>query len=239
MEKYITYIVIILLLGGGFFLFFTCEYFQDFHAKSRVDEVVNDFVVVQELRKSIDVPVDSNDRVLAKTDDISTPERVSLYSAERITKKPFGIFVSPQNSLVQPERFRGYHTGTDFEVFDDEYDIDVVVTAVCDGPVVMTQRVGGYGGVLVQECFFDDQITRVLYGHLDLSSIVPMQGNTLYVDDIIGVLGAHESIQTDGERKHLHLSIHKGQNNDVRGYVQSKNMLDQWIDPCSVLSCTK
>jgi hypothetical protein len=28
----------------------------------------------------------------------------------RVTKKPFGIFVTPQNSPVQPERFRGFHT---------------------------------------------------------------------------------------------------------------------------------
>ncbi|MGE5392302.1 MAG: hypothetical protein ACM3NH_00970 [Candidatus Saccharibacteria bacterium] len=33
---------------------------------------------------------------------------------ERVTKKPFGIFVSPGHSPVDPERFRGYHTGTDF-----------------------------------------------------------------------------------------------------------------------------
>lgn len=39
---------------------------------------------------------------------------------ERITKKPFGVFVTPQNSPVNPERFRGYHTGTDFEVFENE-----------------------------------------------------------------------------------------------------------------------
>src|SRR3989344_6907506 len=34
---------------------------------------------------------------------------------ERITKKPFGIFITPQNSPIKPERFSGYHTGVDVE----------------------------------------------------------------------------------------------------------------------------
>src|SRR5579863_6635904 len=33
----------------------------------------------------------------------------------RVTKKPFGIYVTPQNSPVQPEKFTGFHTGIDFE----------------------------------------------------------------------------------------------------------------------------
>jgi hypothetical protein len=37
---------------------------------------------------------------------------------EEITKKPFGIFINPETSPVQPERFRGYHTGVDVEVVD-------------------------------------------------------------------------------------------------------------------------
>ena len=38
----------------------------------------------------------------------------------RITKKPFGIFITTQNSPVQPERFSGYHTGVDVEYKDAE-----------------------------------------------------------------------------------------------------------------------
>lgn len=37
---------------------------------------------------------------------------------KRITKKPFGIYITPQNSPVQPERFTGYHTGVDVEYED-------------------------------------------------------------------------------------------------------------------------
>jgi len=52
-------------------------------------------------------------------------------AAERVSKKPFGIFITPQNSPVQPEKFRGYHTGADFEIFSDELDANVPVTAEC------------------------------------------------------------------------------------------------------------
>src|SRR3989338_10346295 len=41
-------------------------------------------------------------------------------SSERVTKKPFGKYITPADSPVQPERFSGYHTGADFEVFSNE-----------------------------------------------------------------------------------------------------------------------
>src|SRR5438105_4096773 len=41
-------------------------------------------------------------------------------SLSRVTKKPFGIYITPQNSPVQPEKFKGYHTGVDFETTADE-----------------------------------------------------------------------------------------------------------------------
>ena len=49
---------------------------------------------------------------------------------QRITKKPFGIFVSPSHSPIQPEKFMGYHTGTDFETFPSEKASDVVVSRI-------------------------------------------------------------------------------------------------------------
>ncbi|PIX90274.1 MAG: hypothetical protein COZ29_00885, partial [Candidatus Moranbacteria bacterium CG_4_10_14_3_um_filter_45_9] len=48
-------------------------------------------------------------------------------ASERVTKKPFGILIKKATSPVQQERFSGYHTGTDFETFPDESDIDVSV----------------------------------------------------------------------------------------------------------------
>jgi len=39
----------------------------------------------------------------------------------RITKKPFGVYITPETSPVQPEKFTGYHTGVDVEFVDLEY----------------------------------------------------------------------------------------------------------------------
>lgn len=64
---------------------------------------------------------------------------------ERVTKKPFGSYVTPKKFSVQPERFTGYHTGADFEIFADEKDKAVQVKAVCAGKLIAKQRVTGYG----------------------------------------------------------------------------------------------
>jgi hypothetical protein len=150
--------------------------------------------------------------------------------ATRIAKKPFGIFVSPGHSPVSPERFTGYHTGTDFETFANEKDSDVSVSAVCAGNVLFTGWVKGYGGVLVQSCSLEGKPVTVLYGHLRSSSIVPRKGDAVSVGGKIAVLGTGLSTETDGERKHLHLSVHRGSSIDFRGYAQTQQELDQWID---------
>ena len=151
---------------------------------------------------------------------------------ERVTKKPFGIFITPQTSPVQPERFRGYHTGVDFEVFPEEIDKDVTVKAVCSGKVLVKRRASGYGGVLVQSCNLDNNDITVLYGHLNLNSIVLKVGDKIKAGAEIGFLGKNKSTETDSERKHLHLSFHKGAEVDIRGYVQQQDELVNWIDPC-------
>src|SRR5579859_5107314 len=63
----------------------------------------------------------------------------------RITKKPFGIYITPQNSPVQPERFHGYHTGTDFETFPAEQNVDVPIYAACAGKLLRKDYESGYG----------------------------------------------------------------------------------------------
>ncbi len=148
----------------------------------------------------------------------------------RITKKMFGTYVTPQNSPVQPERFRGYHTGTDFETFPDEAKTDVAVKAICDGTALYHDWVSGYGGVFIQSCTYDNQPVTVLYGHLDADAIVPNKGVSVHTGDFIGTLGEGYTRQTDGERKHLHLSIHKGTTIELKGYVQTAQELDQWIN---------
>lgn len=153
-------------------------------------------------------------------------------SGERVTKKPFGKRVDPENSPVSPERFRGYHTGVDFEIFSSEAGSDVKVASVCSGTVVAKRFVSGYGGTLAQTCELDGQVLTILYGHLRIESITPNVGDKVRSGDVIALLGDDKSRQTDGERKHLHLGFRKGPEIDWRGYVTDRKYLDAWTDPC-------
>ncbi len=155
-------------------------------------------------------------------------------AAERITKKTFGTFVTPQNSPVKPEKFRGYHTGTDFEIFPEELNADVAVKAVCDGKVAQKRYASGYGGVLVENCERDGQPITVVYGHLKLAGISKKIGDSLSQGEEIGILGKAYSQETSGERKHLHLGAHKGSSVNILGYVQKESDLSAWLDPCSL-----
>lgn len=168
----------------------------------------------------------------------SQEEKLEIFSApldrsgERVAKKPFGIFITPQNSPVQPEKFSGFHTGTDFEIFPEEEKSDVSVRAVCSGRIEMKKYATGYGGVAVQSCFLDGEDITVVYGHLKLNSIRVKVGDELRAGDEIGILGAAYSPETSGERKHLHLGFHRGKSFNILGYVQNKDELSGWIDPC-------
>jgi murein DD-endopeptidase MepM/ murein hydrolase activator NlpD len=147
-----------------------------------------------------------------------------------VTKKPFGIKVSPSHSPVSPERFSGYHTGVDFEILAGEENSDVPVSAICDGRVLVARRVSGYGGVLVQSCTIDNRAVTVLYGHLKLSRIKLKSGDTIKTAEHIGILGAAYSYDTDGERKHLHLGIRKDDKIVYLGYAQKESDLSAWLD---------
>ena len=54
----------------------------------------------------------------------------------RVTKKPFGLKVSPGHSPVTPERFSGYHAGVDFETLSSEQKQPVGVMAICTGNLI-------------------------------------------------------------------------------------------------------
>ena len=153
----------------------------------------------------------------------------------RVTKKPFGLYITPQNSPVQPEKFSGYHIGTDFETYANEADIDVPIYAFCDGKILVKRFASGYGGVFVQSCNINNQIVTIIYGHLRLTSINKNVGDSITSGEQIGVLGTGYSTETDGERKHLHFGIHKGTQVSILGYVQAKSQLSNWIDPMSIL----
>jgi hypothetical protein len=153
-------------------------------------------------------------------------------SKERVTKKTFGMYITPATSPVQPERFRGYHTGVDFEIFPEELNIDVPVKAVCSGTLALKESANGYGGVVVESCTLNNEPITVIYGHLRLASIKFHKGDSIKIGEEIGILGKDKSVETDGERKHLHLGFHKGASINIKGYVNTKAELIDWFDPC-------
>ncbi len=170
-----------------------------------------------------------------------TTESESVFSEpldnalNRVTKKPFGIYVSPGDSPVSPERFSGYHTGADFEIFSDEDGRDVPVMAVCSGTLAIKRFVSGYGGVVIENCMLDGKPITVLYGHLKLASITKKAGDKISAGETIAILGKGYSAETDGERKHLHLGIRRGSQIDYKGYVSRKSDLADWIDAMQYL----
>lgn len=172
---------------------------------------------------------------------IPAPNNLPLLEApidralERVTKKPFGIDVSPNNSPVSPEKFTGYHTGVDFETFPDEQDKEVVIYAICSGPLLTKRSASGYGGVVIQKCELENQVITVIYGHLQLASVSAKIEEKLFTKSKIGILGKGYSAETSGERKHLHLGIHKGLAVNILGYVQKKVELNNWIDAMKYL----
>lgn len=153
----------------------------------------------------------------------------------RVMKKPFGIYVTPQNSPVQPEKFTGYHTGADAETTPAESNIDVPIYSIADGTVVFAGHVNGYGGVIMVQSTVGGETVTALYGHLRISSFTKKQGETVTRGEQIAVLGSGYSTETDGERKHLHLGIIKGVSINYKGYVQTQSELSSWKDPVTWL----
>lgn len=150
---------------------------------------------------------------------------------QRITKKPFGIYITPQTSPVQPERFSGYHTGVDVEYGDKPEDVPVY--AINDGMVSYSSFVAGYGGVVCLDTIIDGVKRTVLYGHIAPASL-PALGVSVKKGQQIGRLGKAYSAETDGERKHLHFAVLSSAGINLRGYVSSRNQLSAWLDPVSL-----
>jgi murein DD-endopeptidase MepM/ murein hydrolase activator NlpD len=149
----------------------------------------------------------------------------------RITKKPFGIYVTPGASPVQPEKFTGYHTGADAETTPAEANVDVPILAMANGTVVFAGHVNGYGGVIIIRHTIVNETVTALYGHLRISSFTVRVGDPVTAGQQISVLGTGYSTETDGERKHLHLGIIKGSNINYLGYVNAQSELTAWYDP--------
>lgn len=154
---------------------------------------------------------------------------------ERVTKKPFGLFVSPGHSPISLEKFTGFHTGVDFETLLSEANIDVPIFAACTGPMLLKKWATGYGGVAVQQCDLAGQAVTIIYGHLRLASIKTNINENLSAGEQFAVLGTGYSTETDGERKHLHFGIHKGTQINLLGYVQNESELSGWLNALNYL----
>lgn len=238
MKKSLIIIVGILFLGAGGFVLFGKKQLQPVGCTMEAKICPDGSAVGRSGPKCEFAPCpDVAQNTAPKT---SAPEFVAPLekTGERVTKKPFGIFIDPATSPIQPEKFQGYHTGTDFETFLEEAESDVHVRAICRGLLEAKQSASGYGGVAVQKCVFEGGPITVIYGHLRLVSIKVAVGEDMAPGDAIGVLGTGQSKETDGERKHLHLGVHKGSAMDIHGYVATKSELGGWLNVCQLLSCS-
>lgn len=202
--------------------------------------IAYNFTVGTSLRPSSkpNIPQASNPPVSMPVNNppVSTQFVLPLDQAlERVTKKPFGIYITPTNSPVSPEQFKGYHTGVDFETFSNEASATVSVRAICSGTFKLVEYVKGYGGVAVESCELDKKPITVIYGHLNLKSIKVIKNQKITAGEVFAELGKGYSTETDGERKHLHLGIRRGSTISILGYVQAKKDLAAWIDPLGLL----
>ena len=101
--------------------------------------------------------------------------------------------------------------------------------------LIQTGAIEGYGGVVIQACQVKGEDVTVLYGHLDYNAFQKKAGDQVSRGEELGVLGDAKSAETGQTRKHLHFGVHKGTEIEMRGYVQQKSELDQFIDPLTLL----
>jgi murein DD-endopeptidase MepM/ murein hydrolase activator NlpD len=208
----------IVLAGGVVYAFW-----QDFQENNRIQQVSPTPTAVQSSAPLVSPEPTTPTATAVPESGLAEP--VTDFK-KRATKKQFGTFVQPGNSPVQPERFSGYHTGVDAEYADVSG--EVAVYAITTGKVISFQRgVQGYGGVMAVEHTYQGQTWRAVYGHVIAEA---ESGASVGKGQRIARL-AEQGAGTDGERKHLHLSLKKGAVTDLKGYVSSAELLSGWSDP--------
>lgn len=188
------------------------------------------------LNKKVDNPVSAPVAQLKPSEQLPWPLDKA---AQRQTLLKFGMYITPdpnQNPISPPERFTGYHTGLDIEILPEEKEIAVPVKTICEGKILYTGTIEGYGGVIIQECVINGQSVSVLYGHLNTKSFsVSANGNSIPAQTFIAELGKDRTEETGNTRKHLHLGIHKGNHIEFLGYVNDPDDLKEFIDPLPLL----
>ncbi len=155
--------------------------------------------------------------------------------SERATLKGFGTlandaFYKGRENLF-PTKFYGYHAGQDLESLSSEKADSVLVPfyAVTDGTIIYIGTLKGYGGVILER--LDDGQHVALYGHIKIPNNLNIN-NRIKAGDLISYLGNNFSIETSGERKHLHFAIHKGTDEYFHGHEPNVSILNsQWEDP--------
>lgn len=222
-----TVTILLLILTGGLY------YYLHYYKKSNPSPTGNNSAPTTQTTNNNTSNPGIETVPLVSTSIITSP---ILNAKSRITKKPFGIYITSTTSPVQPEKFSGYHTGVDFETTTPEANIDVPIYVVCNGQILVKKWISGYGGVIVESCTIQGQAVTVLYGHVDITgSFVPSVGSPVTAGQHLVNLAPGYSYYTDGERKHLHLGIHKGSTIEYRGYVQSVGELSAWMDTGTLL----
>ncbi|MCH8986727.1 peptidoglycan DD-metalloendopeptidase family protein [Patescibacteria group bacterium] len=201
MNKSVIIIVMAIVVLGGAGLYFISQ--QNIESREEIEfSSIEDEIIVQPTTTGLALVIDQ--------------------AQERIGENSFGIF----------KENKGYYTGVAFESFEDEQKgKEVPVYVFCEGLLVEKRFAIGYGGIAIQECILEGQTVYVLYAHMDIESIEFNIGDELAPGTRLGNLGDHESAETAGATKQLHFAIHKGIKPDIRGYVQTKEELTEWIDP--------
>lgn len=133
-------------------------------------------------------------------------------------------------------RFTGFHTGVDIEVEPEDIAKDVPVYAIYTGMVELVEEALGYGGVLTIRHSFGNRTLAGVYGHVRLRDIRVKKGYGVTSGQLLGYLGGNNSLETGGERKHLHFGLYSSGVTDIRGYVNSESELkSNWINPTAFL----
>ena len=87
----------------------------------------------------------------------------------------------------------------------------------------LTERLRELRNELLKKVFGQDHAVHAFVEGLFNAEVVAGQK--------IGVLGDGYTTETDGERKHLHFGIIKGNVISYKGYVDTEPQLEAWIDP--------